>query len=106
MKITFPRLTAAVFDAMFDPKLSKIDRQKALNDALDVAIDAPLRHINVDVNDAMLAAGVQAALEVQTYGEPDLYAEECIYRAFVAMRRVRLMQQVIPARPEGISGEE
>lgn len=100
--LMFPRLTAVIFDAIFDRSLCTSDRYKAANDALDEEIDGPLRQIKVEVNDAMLEAGVRAACEVETYGEPSLYEHDRIYRAYVAMERVRRIQSVaVPLEEHG-----
>lgn len=106
MKLSFPRMTAALFDAMFDTSRSKSDRHKATNDALDEEVDDPLRLIAVDVNDAMLEIGVRAANQIGTEGDPSLYNEERIYRAYVAMERARRVRAVAVPREERAGGEE
>lgn len=105
MKLMFPRLTAALFDAMFDTARSTTDSHKAANDILDRQVDDPLRHIDVEVNDAMLAVGLQAANDIETYGDPALYEDDRIYRAYVAMERARLVQAVV-AREARSADEE
>lgn len=106
MRIAFTDLTVELFDAIFDPSLSRSDKNKAYNAVIDDKVRAPLRHIDIEVNDAMLQAGVRAALDIKTYGDPKLYEEEIFYRVYVAMERVRLAQQVLPQQGEDAVDEE
>ncbi|WP_411036845.1 hypothetical protein [Shinella sp. BYT-45] len=106
MKIEFENLTAEIFDCMFDPVLRNADTHKDFNDHLDRETENPLRHITVEVNDAMLEAGIRAGNEISTYGQPELYDEDRIYRIYVAMERVRRMQAVIPPQRVERTAEE
>ncbi len=104
MRLIFPNLTAVLFDALFDVARSTSDSHKADNDALDIEVDDPLRHITVPVNDAILAVGMRAASQVRTYGDNALYDEERIYRAYVAMERARRIQEV--AIPRSVRNDD